>query len=365
MKKHIIFLVLAATTWAATAQTQTYRQRLEQEIQVIEANGNCIVRLKQDTCNYIEYRSADGKVPERLVVVENNKLTTTEEAADKTLYVGTTAKHLELTITGDAMVLYKDKVYAKCQTTIDTNHTVALQTSERDWTGLTKYKFDDRFYYNLIYGWTILCEGQTNFGGTSRIGTNDVTKLSFGSIGLQMGYSIYMDNHFAAGIGLEVNAHSYNFSDPYVAFKRTGTDVLLSRVAPDDGNTWEKSYINTFGIGMPIHFTFYPIKKDHDFNLRLDFTPYFNCYREIAQEYSKEDETTQYSGIQTSEFPANIFNVNARFSVNWDVLGIFAETDLLPINNNIRVDETFADSYAYMNGHMFPYHVAFGFRFSL
>ena len=144
--------------------------------------------------------------------------------------------------------------------------------------------------------------------------------------------------------------------------ERTDLTAWLSR---DDGNTWEKSYINTFGIGMPIHFTFYPIKKDHDFNLRLDFTPYFNCYREIAQEYSKEDETTQYSGIQTSEFPANIFNVNARFSVNWDVLGIFAETDLLPINNNIRVDETFADSYAYMNGHMFPYHVAFGFRFSL
>lgn len=374
MKRHIILLVLLATAWTATAQSQTYRQRIEQDIQALYVSNNCLVHLMHDTCNYIAYRSADGNIPQRLVVVKNNRLTTTEEAKDKTIWVGTTAPSLELDITDGAMVLLKDKIViteghriismllTSEMNKTDTCPTLSKTAQTRDWTGLSSYGPDDRMHVDFSYGWAILAQNshfnvsKDAIDGLTSFGLVTTEKNFF--IGFRSGYSIYMDHHFAAGIGVGYDLNLYSFADPYVTITTSGTNATLSTSSPNDDKTWN-SHIMTYDLKLPFHFTFFP-KCEHDFNIQLELTPLVNLYRTTIQQYEKNDGTTKYVGTQQSKAPIRLFNINTRLSFNYQLIGFFVETQLLPLWDEILVDETLL--HRVPSGKFTPYHLAFGAR---
>lgn len=101
----------------------------------------------------------------------------------------------------------------------------AKNKPDRNWTGLESYGFGKRFYWDFHYGWTNFANAGKGF--ISRGATSDVTKFEYGDVDVCIGYSIYKDHHFAAGLGLGFKAVGYTFNDLYIVAAQTGDSYTL------------------------------------------------------------------------------------------------------------------------------------------
>lgn len=358
MKRTILFIVLAAIASMTTAQTYTYRQDLKQEIKHLVVKGNCIVRLQHDTCNWIAYRGAERHDTARLVVIEGSKLTTTPAANDKTLYIGTTAEkdcNLDFEVKADAVVLYDGKAYIGGEDvstrTIDTDDIIA--SGPRNWTGLTKYTASDRIHNQFYLGFNEWFPKKTK---------GSIIRSPFLShTAWHMSYSLYMDDRIAAGIGLQWSQNRYKydqrcysyFLDEHSLFSHfIHIPVDLSAIPLKS----EKSEIYSSSIDFPIHFTFYPNKDHHSFNLQLELIPQLNyiCAIYYNLSYTQDNESLHVN--YSRDMPFYLLQLKTRFSINFGIIGAYAETSLTPL---YKVTD-FRDK-----EFRIPYHLAFGVRLNL
>jgi len=337
MKRAFLFIAFAAIASMTTAQTYTYRQDLKQEINHLVVKGNCIVRLQHDTCNWVAYRGPERHDTARLVVIEGSKLTTTPAADDKTLYVGTTigkdsAEYLlTLDIEGKGIVIYNDEVLTKGHITYNAyNH---KKDNSRDWTGIRKYGPDNRVFLDYYFGYNFWTTGnsQTNspiYPSTMIFGTNT---------GAKMGYSLYMDDHIAAGFGIQYGFYNTPFKSPKVSYS-SETNQLFTATS-DSAGTWNtNAYMHTLGI--PLHFTFYPNPHKHKFNLQLELIPQFSFGHKLNQNYTREGNDLTINNNYTRDLPYSLINLSTRLSINFGTLGLYAEYGITPTCRNIGFDNT-------------------------
>ena len=335
MKRTILFIVLAAIASMTTAQTYTYRQDLKQEIKHLVVKGNCIVRLQHDTCNWIAYRGAERHDTARLVVIEGSKLTTTPAANDKTLYVGTTigkdsAEYLlTLDIEDNGIVIYNDEVNTKGHITYDVYN--QKKDNSRNWTGKRKYGAEKRILLDYFFGYNFWATG--NSQTSSPIYPTTMSALS--NTGAKLGYSLYMDDHIAAGFGVQYGFYNAHFKAPRVSYTRE--ENRLFTASSDSAGTWSSNaYMHT--ISIPLHFTFYPFAKNHKFNLQLEMIPQFSFGHKLTQIYNRESTEMSINATYERDLPYSLFNLSTRLSINYKTFGLYAEYGITPTSRNIGFD---------------------------
>lgn len=361
MKKILFIILTTASMLTASAQTML-KQRIDQEIGTIIVKNNTIVRIEKDTCNYVAYLSdlsgpAAEAIVRNLVEITDTKLITTEAAKDKTIIVGTTADSCSFTIVNDGIVIHKGKTYSNelGELLIDGKK----NEPDRNWTGLESYGFGKRFYWDFHYGWTNFANAGKGF--ISRGATSDVTKFEYGDVDVCIGYSIYKDHHFAAGLGLGFKAVGYTFNDPYIVAAQTGDSYTLEAMDAPLGtsNNWKTSLQNA-AIIVPIHFQYFPNARDHSFNLKLDVIPSFCIMSEFDQEYKATEGNVSQHNMTRTNLIHNIFNCNLRFGINYDLLGVYVETSLMPISDNLKLGSSLTNN-TFKN--TLPYHISLGLTF--
>lgn len=352
MKKIVSILTLLSFATLSMAQSTTYRQNLKQEINHLVVSGNCIVRLQQDTCNWISYTGTASSDKERLVIIEGNKLTTTAAANDMTLQVGTTAgtdsAHYLLTfdISDNGLVLYDGKVHAKGRTTIDGYDSSKRNQGAR--LGKKKYNESHRIHNDFFFGYN---QWMT---GNGRI--NDPIQGKFGlESGWQISYSIYMDDHIAAGIGAEIHTSNYQFRNPNVVFSSEEGVFSMDSYNSSAAGTWT-SVINTASIDLPLHFTYYPNARKHSFNLRLELIPQFTFSSYHSRNYTFQQNDEEVITNYKKEIPFNRFQLKSRLSFNYGLLGAYLETGFTPLFKELNIND---------QSTVTPYHFAFGIRVNL
>ena len=379
MKKSILILLLFSLTLGI--QAQTYKQRLSNRINVIDvtASNNVIIKVVEDSSNYVSVKHLDayGNIihfdtnaitsmqteakgffaREALVKVDSNTLTTTPAANGKILTVGTTERNaLTFKIEGDNMIIYDGQTYTYQGTTTVEKH--ETYTDERDWTGMKKYKFSNRLQWNFCFGKNWL-GGLTN-RNLFTSGIPEETSILAANSRWGVGYSIYMDEHVAAGIGLEWLAIDiYPFSTNYVKYENNA----LSAPEIENPDRW-CSYISNFSVNLPIHFIYYPSAKSHTIKLMAELIPKFKVAT-IDNYYSYYDDNDLFQETRTLSYNLNapLFGLDMRFSVQALGLGFYVETGLIPFST-FNLD----DKLALKNGgsNIFtPYHLAFGIKLDL
>ena len=345
MKRTILFIVLAAIASMTTAQTYTYRQDLKQEIKHLVVKGNCIVRLQHDTCNWIAYRGTERHDTARLVVIEGSKLTTTPAANDKTLYVGTTigknsAEYLlTLDIEDNAIVIYEGEACTKGHITYSCYD--PKKDATKSVSGIRKYGPDNRFFLDYYLG---SCFWNTTSMKAIGIPIYPSKMSSLSHTGVKIGYSLYMDDHIAAGFGIQYGFYSPQFKSPLVSY--SANDNRLFSATSDSAGTWNTAaFMHT--VGIPLHFTYFPIPKKHGFNLQLELIPQFSFCHKLQQYYIHETTDLTINNTYTKDLPYSLLNLTARFSINYGSLGLYTEYGINPISRNIRFDDnTISPHYA-------------------
>ena len=164
-----------------------------------------------------------------------------------------------------------------------------------------------------------------------------------------------MDNHIAAGFGVEWGGNMYRFATPLISGGYQGDDYIIQVGSSDLPGAWKTS-ANTMYLALPLHFVFYPNARKHSFNFRLDLIPRINIESKLLQEYinSSDDvtETRQYY----RDMPFNLFDLNARLSANLSLLGVYAEMGVTPIFHDVKK----ADGSSFN-----PFHMSIGVVFNL
>lgn len=352
MKKTAFILAFLTCGLLSMAQSTTYRQNLEQTISHIVVSGNCIVCLEQDTCNWISYTASAPSTKERLVVIEGNRLTTTAAANDMTLHVGTTAANdstlylLTFDISDNAMVLYDGKVHTVGHTTI--NGTSNRKKNSAVLLGKKKYGEYKRLHNDFFFGWNQWLTGNGLI--------NDPIQGKFAlDQGWQLSYSFYMDEHKAAGIGVEYHTSNYQFLSSNTVFSSENHGFSMDSYITSDAGTWT-SHINTMSIDFPLHFIFYPNAQKHSFSLSLELIPqfYFYCTHSRTYTFQQNDEEVVNNYIKKLSFSR--FQLKTRFSVNYGLLGAYIETGLTPLMKELNINNQYLVT---------PYHLAFGLRLNL
>ncbi len=338
MKKAFLFVALAAILSSASAQTYTYRQELNQEITHIVVKGNCVVRVQHDTCNWVAYRGSERRDTARLVVLEGNTLTTTPAANEKTLYVGTSigkdsAEYiLTFDIENDGIVYHKNKVFTKGHITYNAYN--YKNDNSRSWTGIRKYSANERIFLDYFFGYNFWTTGNTK---TGRSPIYPTSMLTMTNTSVKLGYSLYMDDHFAAGLGLQYGLYTTLFKSPLVSYSNDANRLFTA--TSDSAGTWvTTAYQHTLGI--PLHLTFYPLAKKHIFNLQLELTPIFSFGHKLNQNYSRQSSDLTINNNYTRDLPYSLFSLSSRFSINFGPLGIYAEYGITPVCRNIGFDNT-------------------------
>lgn len=385
MKKTAIIAALIALSAMATAQNTIYRQNLSKEINVLNVFGDCTIILKLDTCNWIAYQGTENDLSQNFFTVAGNIVQTTAAANGKTLSVGTSASQtnnsapLVIDIKDNAKVIfmgdtlrkgrhtrsfYSGTVENKKKSTNTERGNIISDKSDnknnniaRDWTGLKKYTFGKRFHNHFQFGVARWINGNgltPNFQSTFSKG--QTTNSQFASdYSWQLDYSLYMDNHIAAGFGVEWGGNMYRFATPLITGGYQDGDYIIQVGSSELPGAWKTS-ANTMYLALPLHFVFYPDARNHSFNFRLDLIPRFNIESKLVQEYinSSNDvtETRQYY----REMPFNLFNLNARLSANLSLLGVYAEMGVTPIFHDVKK----ADGSSFN-----PFHMSIGVVFNL
>ena len=385
MKKTAIIAAFIALSTMATAQNTIYRQNLSKEINVLNVFGDCTIILKLDTCNWIAYQGTEDDLSQNFFTVAGNIVQTTAAANGKTLSVGTTASQtnnsapLVIDIKDNARVIFMGDTLRKGRhtrsfysgtvenkkkgTRTEWGITFSDKTdnnnadTERDWTGLKKYTFAKRFHDHFKFGvarWInsngLIPNGQSTFAKGQTTNSTFASDYSW-----QLDYSLYMDNHIAAGFGVEWGGNMYRFATPLITGGYQDGDYILQVGSSDLPGAWKTS-ANTMYLALPLHFVFYPNARKHSFNFRLDLIPRINIESKLVQEYinSSNDvtETRQYY----REMPFNLFNLNARLSANLSLLGVYAEMGVTPIFHDVKK----ADGSSFN-----PFHMSIGVVFNL
>ena len=242
MKKTSFIVALIALSAMATAQNTIYRQNLSKEINVLNVFGDCTIILKLDTCNWIAYQGTENDLSQNFFTVAGNIVQTTAAANGKTLSVGTSASQtnnsapLVIDIKDNARVIFMGDTLRKGRhtrsfysgtvenkkkgTSTERGNTISDKSDNknnntaRDWTGLKKYTFGKRFHNHFQFGVARWINGNgltPNFQSTFSKG--QTTNSQFASdYSWQLDYSLYMDNHIAAGFGVEWGGNMYRFT---------------------------------------------------------------------------------------------------------------------------------------------------------
>ncbi|MBQ9864888.1 MAG: hypothetical protein IJM33_06060 [Bacteroidales bacterium] len=353
MKRTILTIAFAAIASMAAAQTYTFRQDLKQEINHLVVKGSSIVRLEHDTCNWVAYKGEKRNDTARLVVIEGNRLTTTAAADNRTLYVGTTAGKdsaeylLTFDIEDNGVVVYNGKANTKGHITYDCYNPKKDNTKRVS--GIRKYGPADRIFLDYFMGsasWTT-----SSMRALGRpIDPSKMSSLSH--TGVKIGYSLYMDDHIAAGFGIQYGFYSPQFKSPLVSY--SASDNNLSTATSDSAGIWNTSaYMHT--VGIPLHFTYFPFPKDHEFNLQLEFIPQFSFGHKLEQHYQHETANLTINNTYTKDLPYSLLNLTARFSFNYGTLGFYAEYGINPISRNLKYD----------NNTISPHYACLGVRINL
>jgi hypothetical protein len=218
----------------------------------------------------------------------------------------------------------------------------------RDWTGLKKYTISDRIHNQFYFG--------SSLWFTKKANAPDLTKGPFfGNTNWQFSYSLYMDNHIAAGIGIQWSQSPYTFIKPNVTINRSNGELNLEYLSSDLPGTW-KSDIYTSSIDFPLHFTFYPYAKKHTFNMQLELIPQLYFARTLNRTYTHTENDESVNTRYSKDIPLQLFQLRTRFSVNFGMIGAYAETGLTPLLKNLNVPD---------ESSITPYHLAFGVRLNL
>ena len=385
MKRAAIIVALIALSAIATAQNTIYRQNLSKEINVLNVFGDCTIILKLDTCNWIAYQGTEDDLSQNFFTVAGNIVQTTAAANGKTLTVGTSASRtnnsapLVIDIKDNARVIFMGDTLRKGRhtrsfysgtvenkkkgTSTERGNTISDKKDNkntdtaRDWTGLKKYTFGKRFHNHFQFGVARWINGNglaPNVQSTFFKGQTTNSPFASG-YSWQLDYSLYMDNHIAAGFGVEWGGNMYRFATPLISGGYQGDDYIIQVGSSDLPGAWKTS-ANTMYLALPLHFVFYPNARKHSFNFRLDLIPRINIESKLVQEYinSSDDvtETRQYY----REMPFNLFNLNARLSANLSLLGVYAEMGVTPIFHDVKK----ADGSSFN-----PFHLSIGVVFNL
>ena len=372
MKKIACIIALMALTLLTHAQqSKTYKQRLNSRINIIEASGDVMIRVVEDTVPYIAIQfkntpvSIDdatfAEVTQALVKVDSNHLTTTATAHGKFITLGTTLEDsLVFIIKEGAEVLFNGTDY-----THEGRYVVKKECSsepERDWTGLTQYDLGARLQWDFMFGWNSLGNGIL---GSANSG-NELFKLSsFGSsVRWSIGYSLYMDRHIAMGVGVDLmNSDNYYFDMHYV---ENGSNGALAAPTIANAERWTTS-IENWCVGMPIHFIFFPSAKNHLFNFGLELVPKFCYITTFKNNYKYEDDTQpvterEIRTLSHSTVGLNRFDLDLRLSVEIGFLGLFVETGLLSAGN-FGLDTALQAKYGTSDINAF--HLSFGMKIDI
>ena len=376
MKKTAIIVALIVLSAMATAQNPIYRQNLSKEINVLNVFGDCTILLKLDTCNWIAYQGAEDDLSQNFFTVAGNIVQTTAAANGKTLSVGTTASRtnnsapLVIDIKDNAKVIFLGDTLRKGHhtrsfysgtvenkkkgTRTEWGITISDQKDNnnadtaRDWTGLKKYTISDRIHNQFYFGSSLWFTKQAN--------APDLIKGPFfGNATWNISYSLYMDNHIAAGIGIQWSQSPYTFNKPNVTINRSNGELNLEYLSSDLPGTW-KSDIYTSSIDFPLHFTFYPYAKKHTFNMQLELIPQLYFARTLNRTYTYTENDESVNTRYSKDIPLQLFQLRTRFSVNFGMIGAYAETGLTPLFKRINIPDENAIT---------PYHLAFGVRLKL
>ena len=352
MKRIALFVTLAFLFFSVNAQVNTYRQNINQEIRKLVVSGNCFVHLQLDTCNWVSYKGSALPESEQLVIIEGNTLTTTETANGKMLSVGTSVdkgSQFDITVEGDAVVLYNGKYYTKSGVSSQSTNIGKSNSTTRDWTGLKKYTTDKRLHWDFFFGTCTWAVPGITFGSQ-----NYPTKLgsSLGHTGFQMSYSLYMDDHIAAGIGAGYTLSINEFKQPYLDYSAESNRLFYG--TSDLPGKWNTNAI-TWSIGMPMHFIFYPNESKHWINMQLELIPQISFMQKISQNYTHEQDGLSTNATYTRDLPFSLFNLTTRLSLDFGSVGVYAEIGLVPLNRNLD----------YMGNTIAPHNAAFGLRFNL
>ena len=344
MKRTILTIAFAAIASMAAAQTYTFRQDLKQEINHLVVKGSSIVRLEHDTCNWVDYKGEKRNDTTRLVVVEGNRLTTTAAADNRTLYVGTTAGKdsaeylLTFDIEDNGVVVYKGKANTKGHITYDCYNPKKDNTKRVS--GIRKYGPDYRVFIDYYFGTSFWHSTGMNTAMNTAMNTtinpiypNRMSTLT--NCGAKIGYSIYMDDHIAAGFGIQYGFYSPQFKSPLVSY--SASDNSLSSATSDSAGIWNTTaYMHI--VGIPLHFTYFPFPSRHRFNVQLELVPWFSFGHKLAQNYHHETTELTIDNAYTKDLPYNLLNLSARLSINYGTLGFYAEYSVNPIIRNLKYD---------------------------
>ena len=385
MKRAAIIVALIALSAIATAQNTIYRQNLSKEINVLNVFGDCTIILKLDTCNWIAYQGTENDLSQNFFTVAGNIVQTTAAANGKTLSVGTSASQtnnsapLVIDIKDNASVIfmgdtlrkgrhthsfYSDTVENKKKgTSTERDNTISDKKdnknndSARDWTGLKKYTFGKRFHNHFQFGVARWINGNgltPNFQSTFSKGQTTNSQFA-SSYSWQLDYSLYMDNHIAAGFGVELDGNMYRFATPLITGGYQGNDYIIQVGSSELPGAWKTS-ANTMYLALPLHFVFYPNARKHSFNFRLDLIPRINIESKLVQEYiNSSDDVTETRQYYRS-MPFNLFDLNARLSANLSLLGVYAEMGVTPLFHDVKKAD---------GSSINPFHMSIGVVFNL
>ncbi|MBR3413273.1 MAG: hypothetical protein IKG81_11360 [Bacteroidales bacterium] len=359
MKRTILTIAFAAIASMAAAQTYTFRQDLKQEINHLVVKGSSIVRLEHDTCNWVAYKGEKRNDTARLVVIEGNRLTTTAAADNRTLYVGTTAGKdsaeylLTFDIEDNGVVVYNGKANTKGHITYDCYNPKKDNTKRVS--GIRKYGPDDRVFFDYYLGTAFWHSTGMTTAMNTTINPNPVYPDEMSILtntGVKIGYSLYMDDHIAAGFGIQYGFYSPQFKSPLVSY--SASDNSLSTATSDSAGIWNTSaYMHT--VGIPLHFTYFPIPTRHRFNVQLELIPQFSFGHKLEQHYQHETANLTINNTYTKDLPYSLLNLTARFSINYGTLGFYAEYGINPISRNLKYD----------NNTISPHYACLGVRINL
>ena len=291
-------MALIALSAIATAQNTIYRQNLSKEINVLNVFGDCTIILKLDTCNWIAYQGTENDLSQNFFTVAGNIVQTTAAANGKTLSVGTSASRtnnsapLVIDIKDNARVIFMGDTLRKGRhthsfysgtvenkkkgTSTERDNTISDKKdnknndSARDWTGLKKYTFAKRFHDHFKFGVARWINSNGLFpNGQSTFAKGQTTNSTFASdYSWQLDYSLYMDNHIAAGFGVEWGGNMYRFATPLISGGYQGDDYIIQVGSSDLPGAWKTS-ANTMYLALPLHFVFYPNARKHSFNFAV------------------------------------------------------------------------------------------------
>ena len=245
---------------------------------------------------------------------------------------------------GNALIFFNGKVYENGHFSIasEIGHTLATENIAQQ----KKYNASHRFHLDYFFG---ACRWITP--------NRNPTKMeALNNISAKLAYSPIMNDRIGAGFGAQIHLNSYLFSSPNTNLTSTDGALTLEGYNSPSNGSWESEMLIT-SIDLPIHFTYFPNKNKHSTNLQLELIPQFILNNTFTRNFNTTVSDQNISASYAQDVPANHFQLMARLSANFGMLGVYTEVGLTPIVNDILFPPPAVP--------FSPHHIAFGFRINL